>query len=41
MKTLLQFFNEVTISLEKIILRREKEHCAIFICAYFIWDLRL
>jgi len=26
----------VTISLEKIILQREKEHCAIFIRAHFI-----
>jgi len=32
---------EVTISPEKIILQREKEHCAIFICAHFIWSLRL
>jgi len=27
--------NKVTISLQKIILQREKEHCTIFINAYF------
>jgi len=32
---------EVTISAEKIILQREKEHCAIFIRAHFTWSLRL
>jgi len=31
----------VTISPEKIILQREKEHCAIFIRARFICGLRL
>jgi len=29
-------FNEVTISPEKIILQKEKEHCAIFIHAHFM-----
>jgi len=32
--------NGVTISSEKFILQREKEHCAIFICVHFMWDLR-
>jgi len=31
----------MTISPEKIILQKEKEHCAIFICAQFMWDLWL
>jgi len=33
--------NRVTISPEKIILQREKEHCAIFIPAHFMCCLRL
>jgi len=31
----------VTISPEKITLQREKEHCAIFIHAHFMWGLQL
>jgi len=31
----------VTISSEKVILQIEKEHCAIFICAHFMWGLQL
>jgi len=31
----------VTISLEKIILQGEKEHCAIFSSAHFLWGLQL
>jgi len=32
---------EVTISPKKLFLQREKEHCAIFIRAHFMWGLRL
>jgi len=31
----------VTISPEKIIFQREKEHCATLIHAHFMWSLRL
>jgi len=36
-----QILYRVTISLGKIILQREKEHCAIFICPYFMSGLQL
>jgi len=35
------YFKEVTISPEKVISCREKEHCFIFIRAYFMWGLWL
>jgi len=31
----------VTVSLQKLILWKEKEHCAIVIHAYFMWGLLL
>jgi len=34
-KSVILFF-EVTSSSKNIILRREKEHCAVIICAYFM-----
>jgi len=37
----IDFIFEVTILPEKIILQREKEYCAVFICAHLMWGLRL